>query len=246
MRIGVQLYSLRSSFGSNLWGTFDRLAEAGFKHVELAGLYGLEPAALAAGLRERGLSVCSAHVNLAAMESNLDKEIAAGKELGYSTIVVPIVNAGQFAGGWAEIGSRVKAASESAAASGFLVGYHNHAFEFEPDGERTAYETFWAHAGERVICELDYYWVAKARRNPLEWIERMKSKLRLAHFKDINPQTGGFEVVGNGMIDWDLAIAASKDAGVEFAIIEHDQPPSDPVDCVVESRKFLLDKGLVD
>src|SRR4028119_194043 len=58
---GLQLYSLRDSFKTDVPGSLDKVKALGFTEVETAGHYGLGAGKLVALLKERGLTPVSGH-----------------------------------------------------------------------------------------------------------------------------------------------------------------------------------------
>ena len=245
MKIGVQLYTLRTSFEKDMWGTFDALAAQGFKNVELAGTYGLEPSELAEGLAKRGLKASSSHMGLDQF-GDLDKVIEFAKVFGISDLIVPWL-APEARNDWPGLGKRLMEISGALAPHGLKVGYHNHDFEFEPSGDSTGYEELWDHADtKKVFAEIDIYWVVKAKQDPVEWLGRLSGSVPFTHFKDMKKDSEFFAEVGSGRFDWKSIIEAGKKAGVKHAIIEHDQPEIDPLESVKRSREYLLSLGLRD
>src|ERR1700690_575017 len=69
---GIQLYSLRSEFATNVPGTLDEVKSWGVKNVELAGTYGLTPEQFKAQLDLRGLKPVSGHFPFDEYRTNLD------------------------------------------------------------------------------------------------------------------------------------------------------------------------------
>jgi sugar phosphate isomerase/epimerase len=59
--LGLQLYSLRDSFKTDVPGTLDKVKAMGFTDVETANTYGLGAEKLKALLDERGLRAVSGH-----------------------------------------------------------------------------------------------------------------------------------------------------------------------------------------
>lgn len=246
MKIGVQLYTLRSSFEKDLWGTFDALAAQGFKNVELAGTYDLEPAELAKGLKERGLKASSAHVGLDQFENGIDGVAEFAKAFDIQHVVVPWLDP-SARGAYKELGEKLTKFAVALEPHGIKVGYHNHDFEFEKSGEEMGYEVLWQHADtKKVFAELDLYWVVRAGEDPVAWLKELSGNVPFTHFKDMKKDDTFFTEVGSGRIDWKALIEAGKKAGVKYAIIEHDQPEMDPLESVKKSREYLLGLGLKD
>src|ERR1700733_9762458 len=71
-QIGLQLYSLRYQFATNVAGTLDEVKGWGITNVELAGTYGLTPEQFKAHLDARGLNVVSGHFPFNEFRTNLD------------------------------------------------------------------------------------------------------------------------------------------------------------------------------
>ena len=247
IKIGVQLYTLRTLFEKDVWGTMDGLARLGFKNVELAGMYGMEAKVMAAGLRRRGLNVTSAHVGIEQFDSDMNGLVEMAKTLEFTDLIVPWINPEQH-GGWKGVGEKLTRFAGEVAPHGLRVGYHNHDFEFKKDGDDLGYEVLWHHADpKKVFAELDIYWVVKGKQDPVAWLNELKGHIFYAHFKDMKKDEGeGFTEVGAGRIDWKKVIAAGEKAGLKYAVIENDQPEIDPLESVKRSREHLLIIGLKD
>jgi sugar phosphate isomerase/epimerase len=84
MPIGLQLYTVRDHMEKDLEGTLKRVAEIGYKVVELGSFdyYGKKPAELWRILTDHGLKVTSTHFTESQLKSDLEKHIAAAKECG--------------------------------------------------------------------------------------------------------------------------------------------------------------------
>lgn len=246
MKIGVQLYTLRSLMEDDLWGTMAKLADAGFKNVELAGLYDKPVQEWAEKLGSLGLQVSSSHTGITEVEGDISPVIELTKTLGYSTLVCPWVPAEAYAGGWTALGKRLDLAGQKLAEHGIQYGYHNHSFEMVKVGLQTGLEQlFAASSGANVIAEVDTYWIHHGGGDPAAYIQNLSGRIPLVHFKDMSEE-GHFTEVGAGVLDWDDIIDSCRIAGVEHAIIENDSPRIDPLESVCRSREFLLSKGLKD
>jgi sugar phosphate isomerase/epimerase len=90
LKVGVQLYSVRSECAKDLPGVLAALAKMGYTGVEFAGYYGRTAADLRALLDQNHLQCYGTHVDLNALQgANLEKTAAFCKELGCKFIVVP-------------------------------------------------------------------------------------------------------------------------------------------------------------
>src|SRR3974377_1770754 len=59
--VGLQLYSLRDQFKTNVPGTLDEVKGGSIQYAELAGTYGLPEAKFKQELDQRGIQAISAH-----------------------------------------------------------------------------------------------------------------------------------------------------------------------------------------
>lgn len=241
MKIGLQLYTLREALGKNPVETLARVAEMGYKYVETAGLGGLTAEAFRAALDQHGLQAVSSHHGIEAFEAKFEATVSEAKAIGVGTLVLPWIAEEVFRN-QPEFGKRLGAIAERLRGEGLRFAYHNHAFEFEQVGARPAYEQLWEHAPKTVFAELDLYWCHYAGHDPVCWLDTLEHRVPLTHFKD--GRDGKFTPVGEGELDWEAIIPVARKSGVEYAIVELDESPRDPFDCVKASRDFLVKMGV--
>lgn len=243
MQAGVQLYTLRDPFGTDLDGGLRRIAEIGFRFVELAGLYGLQADQLKEKLGAAGLTAVSSHHGLTDIETQFDQVVADCETLGVSTVVMPWLSINDFAGRWEEVASRLNGVGSALAEQDIRLAYHNHDFEFREDNGVLPMEFLADHLDpESCGIELDIAWVKHAGHNPVEWIEKLSDQIDFLHFKDVT-DGGELCVVGQGTVDWDSVLAAASNAGIEAGFVEHDNP-TDAFASVTASLEFLRGKGV--
>jgi sugar phosphate isomerase/epimerase len=90
-----------------------------------------------------------------------------------------------------------------------------------------------------IEIELDVYWAAVGGRDPVAEIEATAGRVRLLHMKD---HTAGSEPhdapVGEGTLPMPAIVDAARAAGVEWYIVEQDEPQA-PLDDVTRSLRYL-------
>ena len=65
---------------------------------------------------------------------------------------------------------------------GIGLGYHNHAFEFEPMGGSTPLETLLGNTDPKLLAiEMDLFWVSVAGQDPVAMLTRYKGRVPLVH-----------------------------------------------------------------
>ena len=248
MKIAVQLYTLRDPLTADTWGTLRRLADMGFKTGQLAGTYGHSPQEFADRCAEIGFKGIAPHMDIEEFEKRPDGVAELCRALGTDMAVLPWIGKDVYGDGWAKAAGRLNKIGETMRGLGLRFLYHNHAFEFELEGNRPGFDVLWESADASLVgSEMDAYWVQFGGGDPVAYLKSMKGRVRTMHFKDMaDDGERSMADVGYGILDWDGIIPAAKEAGVEYAIIEHDAPPGDPLESVARSRDFLIGKGLTD
>src|SRR6266536_4075894 len=77
--VGVQLYSFRDAFKTDVPGTLAHIRAPGFKEVELAGTYGKSAKQFRRALDSAGLRATSMHVGYEIFRDSLSKVLADAK-----------------------------------------------------------------------------------------------------------------------------------------------------------------------
>ncbi len=224
--IGIQLYSLRQEMAADFEGTLSTLAEIGFKEMEFAGYHGRTVAEVRGILDDLGLTSPAAHIQLAAIRQDLQREIEAAATLGQRYIVVPSLPGDERSGddyrGHAETLNR---AGEACKRAGIKMGYHNHAFEFDilEDGAIGFDILLEETDPELVDFEMDLYWIAEAGYDPIFYFLKYPGRFPMLHVKD-RDYSGGMVDVGRGEIDFSTLFTYVETAGFQHFFIEHDNP----------------------
>jgi len=231
-QVGIQLYSVRDLCERDFLGTIRQIAEIGYKNVELAGYYGVSASDLRAALSGAGLNAPSAHVGLKMNEPDrwqeqLKADVAYASELGIKRFVVPWYPLPddptvEQVDAMADV---LETASDIVTASGMTFGYHNHAFEFKPiqgTGKLVIDHLFERIPADKLFAEFDLGWVKVAGQDPAAYVKKYAGRLPLVHAKDFKADGTDTEI-GSGSVDWDSALSACEQAGVEYVIIEQER-----------------------
>jgi sugar phosphate isomerase/epimerase len=240
-QIALQLYTLRRLAAVDLPGTLQAVAAAGFRAVELAGLPETSPGELARLLHQAGLRVVAAHESIEGLRADANAVADRLAEVGCSRAIVPWMpesdrrtadDVRRFA---ADLGGFARTLTER----GIRLGYHNHSFEFPELDGTTVWDVLLAELPPEVELELDVYWVSVGGRDPVAEIRATADRVRLLHMKD---RAAGAEPhdapPGEGTLPFPAIVEAGRSAGVEWYIVEQDEP-KDPLEDVARGLRYL-------
>ncbi|WP_258067996.1 sugar phosphate isomerase/epimerase [Rathayibacter sp. AY1B5] len=244
--LSVQLYSVREPLAADLPATLDRLAAIGFTTVELFGFVDLADAYRAA-LPASGLRAPSAHARLLGPQGDatVDEILDTAASLGVETVIDPFVDPTRWttADDVARIADELNALVDSAAARGQVLGYHNHAFEFENrvDG-RSAFEHLAGLLDPRMVLELDTYWAAVGGDDPVEVLGRLGGQVRFLHVKDgpVSADTQEQLPAGEGAMDVPAILAAAPQA---LPVLEFDAYAGDIFEGLESAHRYVSGLG---
>lgn len=240
--LGLQLYSLRADFAKNVELALQTTKSFGFKDVELAGTYNMEPEKFLAMLKQHGFNPVSGHFPYATFKSDPESIAKTAKALGL-----------KYAGcAWADHKTRGKYTMEEARDAvkvfnhagevlkkhGIQFFYHCHGFEFAPtgNGDETFMDIMIKETDKKnVAFEMDVFWVVHPGHDPVKWLQNYPGRWQLMHVKDMKKGTktgeftGGTDVandvaIGTGMMNWPAILKAAKKSGVKYYFIEDESP----------------------
>jgi sugar phosphate isomerase/epimerase len=236
-QISIQLYTLRDLLSKDIDGTLGKVAAAGYEYVEFAGFYGRSAGEIRELLDRHGLKTSSAHVPLTDFQSRLDGVVDDLVTLGAGWGIVPFVAPdSRSEEALKGIASQFDGFATRLHEAGIKFGYHNHDFEFttkSADGVSVFDQMIAVTTPGLVSFELDAFWAAVGGVDPTEVIRANPDRIGLVHLKD--GKAGAIErgkdlPFGEGDLDWDGILAASREAGVEWYVTEQDTPnAADPV-----------------
>ncbi|MEM1208673.1 MAG: sugar phosphate isomerase/epimerase [Planctomycetota bacterium] len=237
--IALQMYTVRDIMNEGVDAGFARVAEIGFEHVELAGLYDLPAAEIKALLDKHGLTALGSHTMFANEPDSLGPAVEDAKVIGQTLIAQPFwPQDRRSVAGYEDVVAAAYMASQ--AHPGLTFAYHNHDFEFEPveDG-RTGFEVLFE--ATTLASQLDVAWVCVGGQDPLAWIDKLKGRVPALHMKDAKFSNGQRQLceAGTGEVPLEAIAKAAPDAGVKYLVVEQDNAWID--DDPIKSAQISLD-----
>ncbi|MBQ9133804.1 MAG: sugar phosphate isomerase/epimerase [Clostridia bacterium] len=246
MEIGAQLFTVRDfcKDPSDLATTLARIADIGYRHVQVSGTCAYEATWLRDELLKNGLSCVLTHTPAARIQEETDSVIRDHGVFGCDYIGLGYYKFEPAEEKYREFCEKYAPAAERIAAGGKYFMYHNHAGEFQKLGDKTILarlaEDFPA---EHMGFTLDTYWIQVGGGDPAAWIEKLSGRVPCIHLKDY-AYGQKMAVVGEGNINFDRVFAKAEDAGTKYMLVEQDNcNGEDPFDCLKRSYAYLKSRG---
>jgi sugar phosphate isomerase/epimerase len=230
---GVQLYMVRRQAPTDLAGVLRAIHQIGYSQIELYPIVYNHPAPeLRRIVADSGLSAASGHVDYADLESKIDY----AHQLGLEYIVCPMIPKELWTlDGFRQAAEKFNAVGKSIHDAGMTFAFHNHDYEFKPQGGTTGFAELMKHSDPALVkLEFDMYWLAQAGQDPLTMLTRHADRVRLLHLKDrtpnapisydMSPSSEHFTEMGRGgSIDWPSIFAQAIKQGIRYAFIDQDE-----------------------
>ncbi|MHB0999654.1 MAG: sugar phosphate isomerase/epimerase family protein [Armatimonadota bacterium] len=242
--ISLQLYTLREEAAKDFVGVLKTVAEIGYVGVEFAGLHGFDPKEIKKIVDDLGLKVSSAHGPLPTAE-NIQQVVDVESILGNTRIISGFgPNDMSTPEDRAKVVEKFNTAAELLKPHGMTFGFHNHWWEFFPADGQYIYDVLMGETKD-VFSELDVYWTAYGKADPVAVINKYKSRLPLLHIKDGPLEEGKPHMaVGAGKLDMPAIISAADPNVLEWLIVELDECATDMMEAVKQSYTYLVSNGL--
>jgi sugar phosphate isomerase/epimerase len=253
--IGIQVYTLRDLMAKDLVGTLQKVAEIGYKNIELFGYgegkyFGKSITEMRKITDDLGLKVVSAHY-LSGQGSNAwgtpvnqwEKAVEDAVKMGqkYMTVAFLLPDERKSLNDYKKVSDILNKAGEITAKYGITMAYHNHDFEFIPLEGQVPMDVLLKNTqADLVKFELDIYWIKKAGLDPIQFFKQNKGRVPLWHVKDMEKESGDFAPVGDGVIDWMAIFKEEKTAGLTHFFVEQDNHKyGTPLENIEKSLKWL-------
>ena len=244
MEIGAQFYTIRDfckntdDFAESL----KKVADIGYKNVQISGTCELDPEWLKNELNKNGLKCVLTHTpsdKLLADPADVarDHDIFGCKYVGLGWFDLNESSCDNFIKEYGPVARALKN-------HGRYFMYHNHDQEFKKENgkliiERLAEIT----APDEMGFTLDTFWVQAGGGDPAQWLERLSGRVPCIHLKDY-AYGRKMAVIGEGNINFDRVFEKAESAGTEYMLVEQDDcNGEDPFDCLKRSFEYLKSRG---
>lgn len=251
--VGLQLYSFRNEFKTDVPGTLQKIGEMGIRQIEGGGTYGLSMDAYQLLLAKNKLVMVSVGADFKQLDSNIQSVVTNAKAFGARYVMcawVPhkesftIADADKAIAVFNKAGKVLKE-------NGITFCYHAHGYEFGAYNNGTMFD-YMASKMDPAFAnfEMDVFWVKQPGQDPVALLKKYPGRFPLMHLKDRKPGTPDSQdgrapdetnvVLGAGDVGIAAIMKVAKQYGVKYFFIEDESPRS--MEQVPQSLEFL--KGL--
>lgn len=250
-QIGLQLYSLREQFKTDVPGTLALINEWGIKEVEGGGTYGLSTDEFKKLLKKNKLKVIGVGADFAALSGELAPIIENAKAYGAKYVITYWIPHQGDDFTFEDIKKATEVfskAGKTLAENGLSFCYHPHGYEFRPYQEGTLLDYMIQNTDpQHVNFEMDVFWVKHPGQDPVALLKKYPNRFPLMHLKDRAHGTEGNQfgradvetnvVLGTGDVGIAAIMKTAKEVGVKHYFIEDESSRS--VTQIPQSLKFL-------
>lgn len=247
--VGIQLYSLRNQFKTDVEGTLKTIHDWGITKIEGGDTYGVPLDEFLGLLKKYELEVVSVGASFEELANDPEAVADKAKAYGASYVMCAWI---PHEGDEFTIEDTKKAvevfnkAGEVLDRENIILTYHAHGYEFRPYGSGTLFD-YMSENAEDFYFEMDVYWFQHGGADPLAYLNKYADQFVLMHLKDMakgikgdNTGHGDVEtnvVLGSGQIAMAELVAKAKELGIEYMFIEDES--SRVVEQVPQSLAFL-------
>jgi sugar phosphate isomerase/epimerase len=247
--IGIQLYTVRDVLKDNtkVKDTIKQLVDWGYTEFETFGyskgnLFGMTSKEFNDYVKSLGAQVVSGHYGPNVIREEWEKAVADAKDAGQSYMVLPYLEEkDRTLDGYKKTIDLVNKAAEVTKQAGIQMQYHNHAFEFDKVGDKTAFEMLMDGFDKNLVTlELDLYWTIKAGYKPEDLFAKYPGRFQQWHVKDMDKNAPDKNAdVGSGSIDFKKLFALADQSGMKHWYVEHDTFAADPMTSAKNGIDYL-------
>lgn len=247
MKIGAQLYTVRASTQTpeDFSETLKKVADIGYKTVQVSGTCAFDAEWLQKRLSENGLECAVTHTPADRILTEPEKVANEHKifgcrycGLGWTRFDLSAEDSPE------KFSEKYLPAAKKLAENGVKFMYHNHDQEFQKIGGKTVLELLSEEFPPELMGFIvDTFWVQAGGADPAAWLRKLAGRAPCIHLKDF-AYGRKYAVLGEGNMNFDAVFKAAEESGTEFMLVEQDDCyGKDPFECLRRSYEFLKANG---
>ena len=249
--IGLQLYSLRNEFKTDVPGTLDLVEKWRIREIEGGGTYGLSMEEFKKLLKENNLKMVSVGADYDQLKNDIQSVIENAKAFDAKYVVCFWIPHDEDVFTIDHIKDAVEVftnAGKILAENGLSLCYHPHGYEFRPYSGGTLFDYLVTNTDPKYVnFEMDVFWVKHPGQDPVALLKKYPKRFLLMHLKDRAHGTEGNQngradvetnvVLGTGDVGIGAIMREAKKAGVKHYFIEDESSRS--VSQIPKSLEYL-------
>lgn len=237
-QIGLQLYSLRNEFKTDVPGTLAKIKEWKIKLIEGGGTYGLPIQDYKKLLQQNNLEMISYGASFEELANTPQAVIDNAKSFGAKYIMCAWVPHKEGVFTIDEINKALQVFSKAGKLmqeNGLKFCYHPHGYEFRLYEDGTLFDYMVKNSDPKYVnFEMDVFWVKHPGQDPVALLKKYPSRFLMLHLKDRRLGTPGNQdgrasdetnvVLGQGDVGIADIMKEAKKIGVKYYFIEDESP----------------------
>ena len=243
MEIGAQFFTVRDTC-KTLEGfaeTLKKIADIGYRTVQISGTCAYEPEWLDAELKKNGLKCVITHIPA---DRIINETAKVAKD--HDIFGCDYVGLGHYAFDpekgmpYDKFVRDYTEAAKTLKENGKYFMYHNHAHEFRKiDGVRILDRICEDIPADLMGITFDTYWAQVGGADPAQCLERLAGRIPCIHLKDCG-YGQRMDVIGEGNINFDRVFEKAEAGGTKYMLVEQDNcNGEDPIECLRRSYQYL-------
>ena len=238
--IGIELYSFRNEFKTDVEGTLKRISSMGFREVEGGSTYGLSIDSFNTLLKKYNLATVSIGADFKDLETNPQAVADKAKALGAKYVVCFWIphNGNEFTFENAKKAVDVfNSAGKVLKENGISFCYHPHGYEFRPYEQSTLFDYMMKNMRPKYAnFQMDVFWIKHPGQDPVALLKKHKKRFLLMHLKDRKPGTPGNQngqadvesnvILGTGDVNIAAIMKQAKKSRIKYYFIEDESSRS--------------------
>jgi sugar phosphate isomerase/epimerase len=240
-KIGLQLYSLREQFKTDVPGTLAKIKAWNIREIEGGGTYNLPLEEYKKLLKDNNLTMISVGADFNALKDNPQSAVEEAKRFNAKYVVcfwIPHQGSDFDITNIKEAVNVFTAAGKLLKENGISLCYHPHGYEFRPYEKGTLFDYLVQNTDSKYVnFEMDVFWVKHPGQDPVALLKKYPNRFLLMHLKDRKPGTEGNQngnadvetnvVLGQGDVGIAEIMKEAKKAGVKHYFIEDESSRSE-------------------
>lgn len=246
MQIGAQFYTVRNQCQTleDFALTLRKVADIGYKNVQISGTCPYEAEWLKAQLAANDLKCVLTHIPVPRLVGETQQVIADHHVFGCEHIGLGwyAFNEDKPEESYANFMATYPRVAQEIRDGGRYFMYHNHDNEFKlaPGSKQIVLEKLAQDIPEDVMgFTLDTFWIQAGGGDPAQWVEKLAGRVPVIHLKDY-AYGRRMAVVGEGNINFDRVFEKAEKSGTKYMLVEQDDcNGEDPIECLRRSYAYL-------